>query len=594
MSSAAASNKNGEAPIHVLMALPPAAADNGSSRRWELNPRLQRDYVARRNKANGGATPLHLWTGVSETERALVYCCEARDEARDEEFLATATTTTTTTHGALGKRGNDPEYPLMGGGALDMEQEMRFVGILATDCHSMASRALALAILERTLETHLWELEESQQRLRANRPEEGEDEGDDHEKEEEKQEEPEDGDEEEDEDDEIKPGQKRRSRRLRKQEPKYKRTNRKEESPEGSSSKQDQPMFDYEKWSRLEQFFAAGGLKILNRWLFEAYEDEVVLQPKLPSAEKTGSSKMRPAKQATKEEPKLQASSTRTLILPILRFLERIPFDKKLVVDSKINKQIKLIEKQVNGILDTRARGKHSPEDLENWTTEPTTSETEPLDLVKEAVDQVKKAWGEKAKKEKKTFGNPFDLLSETLHERLGAVVEFESGSAPQPEWIEFPDDAKRKAKKSRSELAAKERATERKIRQNLGEDLQRRLREAEKKHREHLALMREKRKWQETSKVQALDFKKSSGGRQVQWKDGMKSKSVRNRKILEEVFVFHKNKPSNPEVEDMTEEEDVQDGTPEVITTTADEPESSGVGADDMESDGLIDLSLL
>jgi len=75
---------------------------------------------------------------------------------------------------------------------------------------------------QRTLETHIWELEEAQQSLRANHLEEGEDEGDNLEKGEEKQEEPEDGDE-EDEDDEIKPGQKRRSRRLRKQEPKYKR-----------------------------------------------------------------------------------------------------------------------------------------------------------------------------------------------------------------------------------------------------------------------------------------------------------------------------------------------------------------------------------
>ncbi len=522
-------------PLHVLMALPPT-----EQRQCQLNPRIQRDYISRRAKAYGTSiNPSSTWKGVSKTEYALVHCCETHEEKMQEEWEDV-------TLGTL-------NAPLMGGGALDMEHEVRFAGILATSCHDLGTRALALAILERTLDTHLMELEEAKLRHGTSTVNDGE-------LHVEQKEETEQNNEIDEDNYSDQPGQKRRSQRLQKQEPKYKRTKRKDEE-RNSSADQERKNFDHGKWNRLEQFFSAGGLRILNRWLLEASEDEFVAV-KNPKSQQGNRNKS-----ADNGDMKVQASSTRPLILPLLRFLERIPFDKKLVVDSKINKQIRKIEKQIEGILEARAQGKRNSEDLEGWTTTPTTPKTQALDLVREAVEQVKKSWGGNAKKEKVTFGNPFASLTETLRERMEMLVDFDRGVAPRPEWLGEESKKELTPKKSRSELAAKERQAEAEIRKHLDQDLQNKLREAEKRHREHLAKLREKRNMMLAN--EPSDFKKHSGGRRVQWKDGMKTKSVRNRKILEEVYVFDKRTPANKELAHKIGD-DERDGSPEVIDITA------------------------
>lgn len=468
--------------------------------------------------------------------------------------------------------------PLLGGGALDMEHEVRFAGILARTCHDLATRSLALAILERTLETHLIEEAEAKVRLGTDpyRNQEGESQTEANNNNNNK-EGSSDENEQEEKEESTQPGQKRRSHRLQRLETKYKRTKRKEDDTKNTFVVKDQgKTFDLEKWVRLEQFFAAGGLRILNRWLLEASEDEIVVDT---------------TKASLGNRTKVRTSSTRSLILPLLRFLERIPFDKKLVVDSKINKQIRSIEKQVDKILEARRNANENPEDCQGWTSSKSSADTNALELVREAVEQVKKSWGVNAKKEKQTFGDPFASIKDSIRERMEALVDFDRGAAPRPEWLDEEPKKVSVPKKSRSELAAKERQAEAEIRKHLAQDLQNKLREAEKRHREHLAKLREKRNMMMLAN-EPIDIKKKSGGRRVQWKDGMKTKSSRNRKVLEEVYIFDKRTPANKELAHLTGEDDREIG-PEVNNTTDNmlEQEESKVAS--TETGDVIDLTL-
>ena len=117
---------------------------------------------------------------------------------------------------------------------------------------------------------------------------------------------------------------------------------------------------------------------------------------------------------------------------------------------------------------------------------------------------------------------------------------------------------------------------------------MRKRLRAAQDEHREHLARLRELRKTQVESAPGRSS--KGSGGKAVQWKDGMKSQTSRNRKVLEQVFIFVKNTPANKDMNepaedeenganaaiDLQEEEESEDATMEIDLTRDD--------GDDME----------
>jgi hypothetical protein len=521
-------------PFHVLMATATAATMTTSPSKERIllfDPRLLHDYVAKRKKAYGTETNGNkhdIWDGVSKVERDLVCCCEKPEENEDDRDAY---------------------------GALDIEKEIRFSGILARDCHTIPTRCLALAILERTLDTSLLEMEE-----------EDDSEKEDGENEEEEMEGVASDDER---DDDWKPGQKRR-RSPRHMKDQQKRKRQRTNKEEKEDKRED------EEVGRLEQFLAAGGLKILNRWLIEAADEEE--QPPLKS----------PPGSIRKPQPTgPKPPAGRPLILPILRFLERIPFDKKLVMDSKINKQIRKLGKQVDGILEARARGKHRREDLENWTTEPTSAETDALDHVQDAVDTVKSSWEQMAKKQNDKFTDPFESLKEKMRERLDILTQFETGAIPKPDWLETqePDkDAKKKAatpkRPNTQELAAKERKAER-------EDLKNALRAAADEHRERMAVLRETLRKRKEESAPSIRHKKA-GGKKVVWKDDMRTQTNRNRKLLEEVFLFEKKLPASRRGLD----ENVDDFEAEESTSSSSDEAARGDAS--TLSDDAIDHSLL
>ena len=85
--------------------------------------------------------PPSIWFGVTKVERDLLSCCEepnlhkslsVTEVEQDERFMK---------------------------GSLHPDKEVKFVGLLARDCNDMATRSLAVAILERTINRHLYETE---------------------------------------------------------------------------------------------------------------------------------------------------------------------------------------------------------------------------------------------------------------------------------------------------------------------------------------------------------------------------------------------------------------------------------------------------
>jgi hypothetical protein len=537
------STEKPNAPLHVLMATPP-----GEEHLY--NARVKRDFISRRAAAyNINTNPKSVWANVKQVERALIRCCELPDEMSDDDPTLNAPFSSV-------RNGGCGYFPLLGGGALDKEMEVQFIGVLAKDCRTLSSRSLALAILERTLEMHLVETEEALQELDQKKKEAtiadqhqevtGED----------------DIDEDNDDNDDEK-GTKRRSNQMSKPAPKYKRTKRRLNEEDSAQPEKESSKSKYEKCGRLEQFFAGGGLKILNRWLEEGLEDEIVIDKS--SGELT-----------------LQKSSTRALILPICRFLERIPFDKDCVLDSKINKRIRSIEKKIDFFLKGRESDEHDKEDLEGWTTEPTTNDIDGLLAVKDAVKNLKKAWQENNKQKGDGFRDPFKDLLGILRDRLGAVSEYEAGNAARPDWMVTAEDDRKTPKKSRAELAAKERLMEVKIENERTQARRKALEEARREHVERLKQLREK------MQARNIAVEKKASGKRIKWKDGSISKNLRDRKRLEEVYVFNTLTPANKEITHIVEGEEPS----RTAFTDSRTFESEEQTEEDVDADGTIDLS--
>ena len=291
---------------------------------------------------------------------------------------------------------------------------------------------------------------------------------------------------------------------------------------------------------RFRLFFAAGGLRILNQWLADAssYETTTTTPSLASSAPKTAFAK----------NTIIKAHTTRPIALSILLFLEHIPFDKKTVTNSKINKQVQKLGKKVALIKEAHQNGQAPVRDLENWTIQkPTVALTQTL----AAIDAVKSSWREKAKTkgEKKKIQRlqqqlpiPFGPLQSKIRERLRVLNQFQSGALSiRPEWYRPLPIATKKGslssplkRKASNETETEKRILQKKIKQvqSRSQKSLRELREKLRKHNHHTHSA--------TSRSQVSSFKR------VSWKDGLKSQVARNRQVLEDVVVFGKDLPSS------------------------------------------------
>mmetsp|Transcript_19330 Transcript_19330/g.40617 ORF Transcript_19330/g.40617 Transcript_19330/m.40617 type:complete len:349 (+) Transcript_19330:107-1153(+) len=270
-----------------------------------------------------------------------------------------------------------------------------------------------------------------------------------------------------------------------------------------------------------------------------------------------------------------KASATRPLTLSILHFLEHIPFEKKTVMKSKINKQIKKLGKKIKTIQEKLRQHKKQTtgsaedypnleEDLKCWTTQPSVSPETALTQIKVAIDAVKTSWREKAKvkgssqktakttkrqaaatttteegvhkqAQLKSNNDPFGTLESKIRERLQVLTQFETGVLPEaPEW--YRPMAVAATSKKKNLVAGNKRKEQSKSESEIERlRLEQKIKQVQSRSQKSLQQLRERLRQRNT-----LDHGNGSN-KKVTWKDGLKGQVTRNRKKLEEVFVFGK-----------------------------------------------------
>ena len=571
------SSSSAKPPPKSLLMKPPPQSSLSSTPNLSLataDPRIRYDFFAVRKRAfdearmNGVVRsleeriPSSVWDGVSSVEKEMILCCEATD------VITTPTPMNIfrVVGRGSGTSSSNPHindhlyYPL--GGVLAVDKEVHFATILAAKQHTMGTMSLAVAILERTIEQYLWEQQQQQQQQSPVKTEQNG---------EERVGNVSAADSEDFSDPDSTKTRSSRFTRIQKAEQQGGSNNKKRSAANRTSHKlvSDVGTDNMKKErtacrnERLERFFGAGGLRVLSEWLSDAaaYEEPVQFKAQSNSKQQKGD---------TNGQPKVTvvASSTRPIALSILRFLEHIPFDKTCVTESKINKQVQKLGKKISSTIDAYERGSAPPEDIENWNLDPSVQVADALNQVGDAVAAVKKSWKEKAKVDDATaYMDPFKPLRDTMKARVKEYVMFQEGDGKaggngvkKPEWYRPPTSNKSGTKRPSSEenvsaeeqkkrktleMAAKERMAER-------EKFQQQLSEVRKKQQETLAKLQDKlRKRMESSRnnggprlaAAASDSATATG--RVSWKDGEKSSYRRDRRVLEEVFVFDIEAPS-------------------------------------------------
>lgn len=484
--ASAAADQGG--PFHVLM-LP--EGETIDSRR-KVDESLRHDYLGKRYEAykalNQGKEREDdpVWSGSKTIEKWLIWCCELPEISAVDQA--------------------DFTLP----GSLRRDRVLKFVGYLALYCHDIISRALAISILERTVEADLPAMQAFDAALQKQGA--------------------------------VTPGTNQSSRTSLTVNPDTRRDsasptegsspttrNRKRrletKSPPTTSETDDNATTNLttlpKKPDRLWQFLAAGGLKILDQWIEDA--SKPVTTAKAPPTGKAT---------APKESP------TGALLLPLLVLLRNLPFDKKLVTQSKINRQIRKLSKEIDALVETKKTKKATHPRAGGY----------PIVEIQEALNELKTTWN--AQQKLVTVGesppDPFQAVQEALDQRLSEMKEYHSGKISQPAWL-----AKAREEPSRKEPPAKKKRTmsteemnridhERERSLRIKEDLQKAEQER-RKYQERLRQIKNKHA-AEQKQAQTAASQYGSSRRKVRWRDGMSHVSAsKERHKLEEVFVFDK-----------------------------------------------------
>lgn len=311
--------------------------------------------------------------------------------------------------------------------------------------------------------------------------------------------------------------------------------------------------------SRTSRFISAGGLKILNQWLIDAMTP---VQKEIKSVYSSNESKRR------KSYHCLSASPTGPLLLPLLAILKNIPFDKALVTETKINKQIRNLKKSLD---DTMAGKKKTDQTFKDPIAGGLV-----VSHVQVAVEDLMAQWKESIKSSTFSAKDPFASLKEKMQERLELLEAFEAGKSEKPAFLLAFEEAeliakerKAVAKLSTHELEERERKRDREL---LLQNMQREKQEAQTKVKAKMDELRVKLREQSKKRQADGPPQKILHEKQVRWKDGYEqSDQVRQRSILEEVFFF---------TEDDGERDDQ-------AMSTAD----SMLVSDDFKMDGIMPL---
>uniref|UniRef100_A0A7S2YSL1 Uncharacterized protein n=1 Tax=Entomoneis paludosa TaxID=265537 RepID=A0A7S2YSL1_9STRA len=469
-----------ENPFHILMTSDGTPLDES---RLRLSRRMKRDYLSKRHrliqmcKMPRDREAPTFWSGASPTEKSLLSCCELpKMHAKEEDYVVP--------------------------GALARSKITKFIGLAAVECYELDSRALALAILERT-----WESDEEAKDLIEAYTENGEAIG-------------------------------------------VASPARKAKMNDGKAYSSIAKVGIKGKADRLLTFFAGGGLRILNQWLVDASTPVYAPPPKPPPGESGRPKRTQPSEM-------WKAPPTGDLLLPLLILLTYSPFDLDLVTESKINKQIRKLSKDADAIV---LDAQQNPRKIKIEThTDPKVGGLVVKDVQK-ALNDLKEMWKSKQKETSDlTATDPFASIKAALAERLVEAKSFDKGDGEKPKWLVKAEEVSKKNSKAGSkkpqkrasvlELAKLERNKERQ--QLLKGDLQ-------KASEERAILMNKIRQMNHKKTTEESRRSRSRKRKGVHWKDGHGAGSTtRNRDKLEEVHVIKKDES----VTNSATEDELDDG---------------------------------
>jgi len=234
--------------------------------------------------------------------------------------------------------------------------------------------------------------------------------------------------------------------------------------------------------SRMANFLSAGGLKILCQWLVDSFTP--IQKPVSQSPSKKGKdsgNKRRRQKESTEVETKPEISPTGPLILPLLSILQSIPFQYDLVKECKINKQVKKLKKNVERVIGADSSKKSAIEKklraMKVGCSHPNSGGMPVIEVYRQ-IEKLIDAWIKAMNEEKKRSesveqgrtdnssesGKQRHIVYQSLHakmsERLEALSKYEAGKAPQPSWLAKldPKASAGKGKGINAEEAARQR----------------------------------------------------------------------------------------------------------------------------------------
>jgi len=328
-------------------------------------------------------------------------------------------------------------------GYLAEGKEGQFASLIALNCHTISDRALALAVLERTTEhDKTMERRRHEHRRKRKRADLDSHNGnDDHGKSEEEQ------------------GSSLSS------------STSTTTISEGNSS-----------GSRMANFLSAGGLKVLSQWLVDSFTPiQAQPRPLQPTSKKGGSKRSKPKESQWVRDADTETSPTGPIILPLLSILESIPFRADLVIECRINRQVKKLKKNLEKVVIGASANKKDEfekklNSLDGDFSHPLSGGM-PVVAVYKRMEEMMATWNRAMNDEKKRTDhgngsgdrasalNPpptnfYRDLRSKMTERLAILSKYEAGKGPKPTWLADldPKAAAGKAKARDSEETARHR----------------------------------------------------------------------------------------------------------------------------------------
>lgn len=380
---------------------------------------------------------------------------------------------------------------------------------------------------------------------------------------------------------------------------------------------------DKVKVSRMANFLSAGGLKILTQWLVDSFTpiQKPVAQAPAKKGKDIGNKRKR-KKESAEVETVPETSPTGPLILPLLSILQSIPFEYDLIIECKINKHVRKLKKNVERVIGADSSKKSAIEKklggMKKECSHPNSGGM-PLIEVYRQIGKLMETWMKAMDENKKESKNVdaksassrndvYHSLKATMSQRLETLSSYEAGKAPKPSWLAKLDpkasagkgkgiDAEEAARQRqmKEKAAASAKAAKEKVEQEkrLLEAKRRKIQLQEELTAENVAIEENKKRLEqyrrrlqeeselrrgvavETEKTDHKDKAKGRRMRKVTWADQHSDSSTKLAEVRE--FVRQEDSPGEEDGSDSVEEDEF-DADPNLSQEEEDEEtESAG-----------------